>query len=50
MLTNMYNFSVVGKIGNNSDIAGAGMANMLMNIISNSNLAGMALALSTLVS
>ncbi len=50
MLTNMYNFSVIGNIGNTSDVAGAGMANMLMNIIANSNLTGMATALSTLVS
>ena len=50
MLTNMYNISVVGNLGSASDVAGAGMANMLMNIIANSNLQGMAAALSTLVS
>ena len=50
MLTNMYNFHVIGNIGNTSDVAGAGMANMLMNIIANSNLIGMASVLTTLVS
>jgi hypothetical protein len=38
MLTNLYNVSVIGYLGNESDVAGAGMANMLMNIIANSNL------------
>ena len=50
MLTNLYNVVVIGNLGSASDVAGAGMANMLMNIIANSNLQGMATALSTLVS
>ena len=50
MLTYLCNVAVVGNLGNQSDVAGAGMANMLMNIIANSNLQGMAFALSILVS
>jgi Na+-driven multidrug efflux pump len=50
MMTNLYNIAVIGNLGNASDVAGAGMANMLMNIIANSNLQGMAIALGTLAS
>lgn len=50
MLVNLYNISLIGHLGTEGDVAGAGMAGMLMNIMANSLMQGISSALSTFVS
>lgn len=38
----LFNVTLIGHLGTEEDVAGAGMANMLMNIISNSLMQGIA--------
>lgn len=50
MLVNLYNISLVGHMGTEGEVAGVGMACMIMNITANSLMQGIAAALNTFVS
>jgi Na+-driven multidrug efflux pump len=36
MMSSLFNVSIIGHLGSEADLAGAGMASMLMNIMANS--------------